>query len=61
MAQNVNPDNPQSSALAKQNDESVTIKDNHAVSKRLVVHFLTHSNYSNCCFMVEKSVLIHPS
>lgn len=35
MAQNVSPDNPQTSN-AKQNDEMVTVKDNHAVSKRLV-------------------------
>lgn len=36
MAQNISPDRPQSSNLSKQNDEAVTIKDNHAVSKRLV-------------------------
>lgn len=36
MAQNVSPDSPHSSNLAKQNDEAVTVKDNHAVSKRYV-------------------------
>lgn len=36
MAQNISPDRAQSSNLAKQSDEAVTIKDNHAVSKRLV-------------------------
>lgn len=36
MAQNISPDRSQSSNLAKQNDEAVTIKDNHAVSKRFV-------------------------
>lgn len=35
MAQNINPEHPQSSNLTKQNDETVTLKDNHAVSKRL--------------------------
>lgn len=36
MAQNISPDRSQSSNLSKQSDESVTIKDNHAVSKRFV-------------------------
>lgn len=40
MAQNISPDRSQSSNLAKQNDEAVTIKDNHAVSKRFVSHIL---------------------
>lgn len=35
MAQNINPEHPQSSNLTKQSEETVTIKDNHAVSKRL--------------------------
>lgn len=35
MAQNVNPDQPHTSS-SKQNDETVTVKDNHAVSKRSV-------------------------
>lgn len=35
MAQNINPDQAHSSHLSKQNDEAVTVKDNHAVSKRL--------------------------
>lgn len=39
MAQNISPDRSQSSNLSKQNEESVTIKDNHAVSKRYVFHF----------------------
>lgn len=39
MAQNISPDRSQSSNLSKQNDEAVTIKDNHAVSKRLVAFF----------------------
>lgn len=34
MAQNVNPEYSQSSNLIKQNDDTVTVKDNHAVSKR---------------------------
>lgn len=34
MAQNVNPDHPHSSNRAKQNDEAVSIKDSHSVSKR---------------------------
>lgn len=34
MEQNINPDHPQSSNLSKHNDDSVMIKDNHAVSKR---------------------------
>lgn len=36
MAQNISPDRSQSSNLSKQNDEAVTVKDNHAVSKRFV-------------------------
>lgn len=40
MAQNISPDRSQSSNLAKQNEESVTIKDNHAVSKRFVLIFI---------------------
>lgn len=44
MAQNISPDRSQSSNLAKQNDEAVTIKDNHAVSKRLVsIFFFPHN------------------
>lgn len=39
MAQNISPDRSQSSNLTKQNEEAVTIKDNHAVSKRLVYYF----------------------
>lgn len=39
MAQNVSPDHPHTST-AKQNDETVTVKDNHAVSKRLVTFLL---------------------
>uniref|UniRef100_A0A0K8TN60 Ubiquitin-conjugating enzyme E2 C n=1 Tax=Tabanus bromius TaxID=304241 RepID=A0A0K8TN60_TABBR len=35
MAQNINPERPQSSNLTKQADEPVPVKDNHAVSKRL--------------------------
>lgn len=34
MAQNVNPDQSHSSNLSKQSDETCTVKDNHAVSKR---------------------------
>jgi len=34
MAQNINPEHPQSSNRSKQNEETFTIKDNHAVSKR---------------------------
>lgn len=40
MAQNISPDQSQSSNLSKQNDEAVTIKDNHAVSKRFVHTFI---------------------
>lgn len=42
MAQNISPDRSQSSNLAKQNDEAVTIKDNHAVSKRFVSSTYTY-------------------
>lgn len=34
MAQNINPDHPQSSNLSKQSDDAIMVKDNHAVSKR---------------------------
>lgn len=37
MAQNISPDRSQSSNLSKQEAEAVTIKDNHAVSKRFVL------------------------
>lgn len=34
MAQNINPEHPQSSNLIKQNEETTFLKDSHAVSKR---------------------------
>lgn len=40
-SQNISPDRSESSNLAKQNDEAVTIKDRHSVTKRLVsYHFI---------------------
>lgn len=42
MAQNISPEQAQSSTAAKQNDEAVTVKDNHAVSKRLVSTIIFH-------------------
>lgn len=34
MEQNINPEHSQSSQLTKQSEETFTIRDSHAVSKR---------------------------
>lgn len=34
MAQNINPEDSHSSQLSKQSEETFTIRDSHAVSKR---------------------------
>lgn len=44
MAQNINPEHSYSSILSKQNEETNTVKDNHAVSKRYDIQ------YSICTF-----------
>lgn len=57
MAQNINPADHSTANSLKHNEENHAVKDNHAVSKRLVgLEFLELSFCSPCCLDYRRNL-----